>query len=374
MARKGYSDDFMWVLLIAIILLVVVGVFSYFVPYTGPLTNITISEFSPGEVGYTQDYAARTIDLKTFTVGEDQQSLLRSFPQMELITSLFGGNVETYQIAVPDYHLETARGVRIDFSIAQTNQYGNLVMKWNGREVANRKLSSGPYDLFIERQHVRESNTLEVSATGPGMLFWASTVYQLKNVNVNLEYGPQRVIPFEMLPSEMAKFDRAELSSYVTGTGTLRITVNGAHVYSGTPQGVLREEFTLFDAPIRAGQNIITFIDDTGTYTMRDTLFKVFVTGDQSVARHRFNLTDEHFNFLANSIFRGRVMYRIDNIARSGSLDIQMNGRQVPAGTPRVGWNSASFTADMVDVGENVITMGGTGSFDISSAIVGLER
>ena len=374
LAKKGYSDDFMWLLGIALILMIAVGVFSFFVPYTGPLTNITISSFSPGEVGYVDDFVARTIDLKTFTVGEQQTELLKAYPQLEMSTSILGGNREEASINVPDYHLETARGISLSFDVAQTNQYGDLVIKWNGRELISDSLSAGHHEIFIGKEHVRGSNTIEVSAMGPGMLFWASTVYIIKNFNINLEYGPHRIIPFEMLPSEMDRFDRTELSTYATGTGTLIMKINGVQVYSASPTGVIREEFTLFEAPVKPGQNIITFIDPTGTYTLRDTLFKVYIIGDQSMASHRFNLTAEHFHFLANSIFQGKVDYMIERISRPGSIEIEVNGRQLGTSTPRVGWNSAFFTADMVDVGENVIVFKGTGSFEVTEAIVGLER
>jgi hypothetical protein len=371
---RGKVEEFIWVLAIALILIVGVGVFSYFVPYTGPLTNITISTFSPGQVGYVQDFVARSTDLRTFTVGEEQTELLKAWPQMELATSIFGGNSEKANVNVPDYLMETARGVRITFNVYQTNNYGNLVVKWNGREVMNQAVPSRQHEIFIDRTDVRESNSLEAYTTGPGFFFWASSVYIIKNFNVNLEYGPHRVIPFEMLPSDMQKFDRAEIAAYASGTGSLEIRINGVSVYSGSPRGVFKEEFTLFEAPIKAGQNILTLIDETGTYTLRDTVFKVYTTGDQSVAGHRFNMTEEHYNFLAQSIFRGKIDYRIGNIARQGGVEINVNGHQLSTPAPRVGWNSAYFTANVVDVGENQVTFSGTGSFDIPEAIIGLER
>jgi hypothetical protein len=367
-------EEFVWVLLIAIILIIIVGIFSYFVPYTGPYQNITMGSFSPGEVGYVQDYVARSMDLKTFTVGEQQSEPLKSWPQMELATSMLGGNTERAEIGVPDYHLETARGVRITFDLYQTNNYGNLVIRWNGRDVVNGMLPPRQHEVFIDRADVRESNILEVFSTGPGFYFWASSIYIIKNFNVNLEYGPHRVMPFEILPSEMDSFDRAEVSCYASGTGILEIRINGVSVYSGSPAGMLTEGFTLFNAPVRAGQNIITFVDETGTYTLRDTMFRIYITGDQSRASHRFNISEEHYSYLAQSIFRGKVDYMIDGMARQGSIDVELNGHPLSTPAPRTGWNSAYFTAAMASPGENRIVFSGTGSFDISEAIIGLER
>lgn len=372
--RRGEVDDFMWILAIALILIVAVGIFSYFVPYTGPLTNITVSSFSPGEVGYVQDYVSRVIDLRTFTVGEEQLELLKAYPQMELSAGLLGGESEETAINVPNYLMDTARDVTITFDIYQTNNYGNLVVKWNGREIANQALERGRHELFIDREHVKGSNTLEVYTTGPGFMFWASSVYILKNFNVNLMYGPQRIIPFEMLSSEMETFDRVELNAYASGTGTLQVKINGVDVYSGSPTGTLSQQYTLFDAPVRVGQNILTFIDETGTYTLRDTVFRIYTRGDRIVASHRFNMSDENYNFLANSIFTGKVEYLVENIARQGVVDIEVNSRQLSTSEPRLGWNSATFTANLVNPGDNLITISGTGSFRISSVVIGLER
>jgi hypothetical protein len=367
-------DDFVWVLAIALILLIVAGVFSYFVPYTGPLTNITISSFSPGQVGQVENYVSKSIDLRTFTVGEPQTEPLRAWPQLELSASWFGGRGEEADIGVPGYLLETARGVRITFDLYDTNNYGNLVMKWNGREVLNQALQPRQHEVFIDRADVRGSNSLEVYTTGPGMLFWATSMYVIKNFNVNLEYGPQRLIPFEMLPSEMEQFDRVELSAYASGTGTLAVKINGVQVYSDSPQGVVTEEFTLFDAPVRPGQNILTLSDETGTYTLRDAMFRIYLAGESSRASHGFNLTDEHYGFLVQGIFKGKVDYRVENIARQGSVDIAVNGHQLSTPVPSVGWNSAYFTANLVSPGDNQVVFSGTGSFDIPEAVVGLER
>jgi hypothetical protein len=107
---------------------------------------------------------------------------------------------------------------------------------------------------------------------------------------------------------------------------------------------------------------------------MRDTVLRIYTTGDRSVATHRFNLTDEHYGFLANSIFDGRINLMIESTARPGSVEVTLNGRQLSAPVPRPGWNSVPFTANAARPGENVLTITGTGSYFIPEAIVQLER
>jgi hypothetical protein len=367
-------EDFVWVLAIALILLVVVGVFSYFVPYGGIHTNITVGSVSPGEVGYVSDFVARDMQLNTFTVGEDQIEPLRSYPQLELERSWFGGNSEEEEIRINSNYLASARGVMITFDLTQTNSYGNLVIKWNGREIINQQLSERQHNIFIEAEHVKAGNTLEVYTTGPGMMFWASSIYVLKNFNVNLDYGPQRIIPFQITPDEMERFMKAELSAYASGTGRLDIKINGVMVYSEYPRGMITREFTLFDAPMRSGQNILALGDDTGTYTLRDAVFRIYVTGERSSPSSTFEMSEENYNLIDRNILRGRISYRIAGMARPGAVEIRINGREIPTQAPIVGWNSASFTSDDVGPGINTITFSGTGSFDIPEAIISLEN
>ena len=367
-------DDFVWVLGIAIVLLVIAGAFSYFVPYTGPLNNVTISSFSPGQVGEVENYAARSMNLNTFSVGEPHSEALNSWPQMEISAGWLGGRGEQAVVNVPDYLMETSRGVKMTFDLYETNNYGNLVIKWNGREVLNQALQPRQHEVFIDREDVKRSNSMEVYSTGPGMMFWAASIYTIKNFNVNLEYGPQRVVAFEILPSEMQQFGRVELSAYASGTGTLRMLINGVQVYSGTPVGVITEEFNLLDAPISEGQNILTLVDETGTYTLRDAVFRIYLTGEKSRTMKSFNLTQENYNLISQGIFRGKVGYRVENIARPGSIEISVNGNALSVPAPVVGWNSAYFTAGMVSPGDNQVIISGTGSFDIPEVVVGMER
>lgn len=366
-------DDFVYVFIIAVIALAAFGLVGFVGPWFAPVNNVTVDSFSVGEVGYVENYAARTIELRTFTVGQNQTESMVSAKQIDITKGWFGGNEETFAVVVPSYYLDTARGIRISFDVYDTNQYGNLRFKWNGVVLEENAYDNGFHSFLITGEDVKQSNTLTVLCDGPGMMFWASTVYQLKNFNVNLEYGPERVIPFEMLPSEMQEFDRIELSFFGSGTGTLQVKVNGVSVYQGSPRGVEKVDFNLFEAPVKAGQNIITFIDRDGAYTLQDTQMKIFLMSSKAVVTRTFNLTQENYNLMSQG-FQGRINYFVDNIARQGSLEIKLNNKIIPVTTPQVGWNTASFTSSEAVVGDNTLAFSGTGNYQITTTRVELER
>jgi hypothetical protein len=366
-------DDFVYVFIIAVIILAIFGIISFVSPWFAPVNNVTVASLSIGEVGAVTDYAARSVVLRTFTVGEEQTESLVSSPELEISRGWFGGNDEIFSIVVPEYYLETARGVRVSFNVYDSNRYANLKFKWNGVVIEEDDYDSGFHSFLIGRDDVKPSNTLTVMCDGPGMMFWASNVYQLRNFNVNLEYGPERVIPFEMLPSEMQNFERIDVTFFATGTGTLEVKANGVSVYQGYPSGASTVSFNLFDAPVRSGQNIMTFIDRDGTYTLQDTELKIYLATSNVAVTRGFNITQENYNLMLQG-FQGRVNFFIDNIASPGSLEITLNDKVVPVSTPQVGWNTASFTSSDVVAGGNTITFSGTGNYQISTARIELER
>jgi len=366
-------DDFVYVLIIAVILLAVFGVIGFVSPWFSPVNNVTVTTLSVGEVGIVKDYAARNVELRTFTVGQEQTESIVSAPQLDISSGWFGGNEEMFSVVVPEYYLETARGIRISFNVYDTNKYANLKFKWNGVVLEENDYDAGFHSFLINKEDVKASNTLVVMCDGPGMMFWASTMYILKNFNVNLEYGPERVIPYEMLPSEMQTFDRIEVSFFASGTGTLEIKNNGVSIYSGSPSGAETVKFNMLESPVWSGQNIMTFIDKTGSYTLQDTQLKVFLATSNVDVTRVFNITQENYNLMVQG-FQGRVNYFVDNIASPGSLEITMNGYIIPVSTPQVGWNTASFTSSEALVGENTITFSGTGNYQITTARVELER
>ena len=167
-------EDFFYVLIAALILIGIFMAVSALWPYspggTGPggTENITVSEFSLGTVGYAEDQPVSS-GLGTFTVGETQEEVLKSVPQIEISSGWFGGNVEEYTIQVPSHYRESMRDILLSFNVYDTNQYGNLNVKWNGKNFYNEKAPRSRVVVDIDANYIEDENTLEISADGPGL-------------------------------------------------------------------------------------------------------------------------------------------------------------------------------------------------------------
>ncbi len=364
-------EDFVYLLAIAIVLLVAIGIFATYAPVTPPADYIPVAEFSGGYVGISNQ-ASRTISLGSFSVGEVQKYNLRTVPQMEISSGWFGSQRKKYQISVPEWFISTKRGIRISFDVTETNRYGNLVVKWNGKEYFSKRAEEKRYSVFINGSAVKSSNSLEIYCDGPGMLFWASTVYVLKNLNVNLEYGPDRLVAFQLIPEEVSMFDRGEITFYGSGTGSMEIKVNGMKIFNVSSHGLSKAEFGYGDAPLKAGNNILTFSDRTGTYSVQDAELRIFLFNNKTVLLRQFNLTPQNFDLLQKNVMKGRIDYKVDSVIRNAPLMISINDNSLGPLFPVEGWNSADFGSAQAQEGENDIRFSSVGGYQISEIKIGL--
>lgn len=369
-------DDFIPVFIVAIVFIVIMLLVGAFVSFPAPPMNITVADVGDiGEVGYLTDYPSKTLDLKTFTVGETQEDNLKAIPQVNVYRNLITAHTEKFIIEVPEWYQTTQRGLWINFYIYEQSaaQFSRLVIKWNGLEVFNHGSAATEQSIFIDKIRIKGSNTLEIDAQFNPWWFWATSTYTLKDFNVNLEYGPEKLIPFELLASELQVFNRGEVTFDASGGCDLIVRVNGIDIYSGRPDGEQTIEFTYQDVPITPGGNILAFISTDGICQLKDSKFKIYLVGNQVVVTRKFDMTRENYNLLGQD-FTGKINYKIDNIMRTGSLVIKMNGRDLPVPTPRTGQNSVTFTQSDAQEVDNKLSFSGTGAFDISNVVVTLER
>ena len=372
--EKGV-EDFLYVLVAAIVIMVVFALISPLVPTGGVPGEFTaIEEFEMGSVGFIEEVPAKSITLGSFTVGMAQSQVLRSFDRMEVQASMFGQQGQKYTITVPEWYRELMDKVRIDFRVDSTNMYGDLIIKWNGKTVYQDKAHPRTYHIEVDRSYVENTNSLDVYCAGPGVMFWASTVYRLKDFKVNVEYGPIKLVPFEIFQNELQTFQRGEVSFYAVGDARLNIKVNGVDIYNQVPIGADTAEFQFTDVPLKMGDNIISFSTAGGPVQMFDTKLKVYLLTNEITRQRVFNVTDEQYTSLQQVTGKGRVEYVINNIAREGSMKIKLNGNDLAVPVPVVGTNIVYFSSDQAQEGLNTIDFSATGSFEVSTVKVGIEK
>jgi len=374
-------DDFIYVLVIALVLIAIFTIVSVMWPYSGvPGTpggpdigeNITVAELSIGEVGYAENQP-KSSPLGTFTVGETQTNELKKVPQLEISAGWFGGNKETFKIEIPSYYTDSLRGIVIAFNVYDTNQYGNLNVRWNGKDFYNEKVPRGSYTVRVDSNYIDDVNELEISSDGPGLAFWAATVYTLRDFKVNLEYGPSKLIAFTLAQSDLDAFTKGELEFIGFGTSNLRVKINGYKIWDQVPDGVETIGFNYTDVPLRLGENILSLDCPTGQATLNNAELSVYVLTNQITRTRSFDMTENHYNLMDQQAYTGTLRFKVDSINRPGEISIELNGNALSlagTGIVRQGWNTATFDASDAMSGSNTLEFSGNGYWDISEVQV----
>jgi hypothetical protein len=364
-------EDFIYLLVAAIVVVIALVGFSQFfniVPLEAE--DSVIEEFSLGVVGFSQDVASETISLGTLKVGETQEEALKKVLEVKVSRGVASGEDEEFTVNVPSYLQDLIKGVRVTWvTDISSNPVGNMRIVWNGKLVYNGK-PSGRVVFDIDKEYVVEENNVKVTADGPGLAFWDSTIYVLRDFEVKLLYGPQRIFSFTLTPNELQIFNKGEVGFFGSGSN-LDIKVNGVQIYSKSPAGSEKVEFDINSVPINSGNNIVAFISPQGA-TLSGAYIKVFLLGNQLKKLRSFSLDQVQLDQLAQG-WKGKVIFNVNKFIKSGILSVKINGNELDIQTVQKGDNTIYFGLDDVVLGKNSMEFSGTGSWEIDSVKVALS-
>lgn len=333
-----------------------------------------LASFELGKVGVSQSEVTRAIKFGSFTLGQTQSESLREMSSLSASKSYVGADTKNFDVNVDDNILNNIKDIKISFDMGDTNLYGNLIIKWNDKVVFDKLANLNRYDVIIQPADVKESNTLEVSASPPGMYFWASTYYTLNNFAVAAEYGPEKFMSFRVYPNEIESWSKGVLRFYTTSgqSGEIRAKLNGADIYSSTnPEHVVVKEFQYSELGnmLKIGDNVLSF-KSTGVMELDDVEFDVVMSAGSTTSERGLSVTKDDMALLAKG--KGRIQYSVDNVYKQGILSIKINTNQLNVQTVRSGNNTVDFAAGDVFEGANTISFAGSGSWDISNVKVGI--
>ena len=361
-------------IIIFIVLAVLLAVSAYFPYYPEgvPKEIRVIYEFTAGNIGFSENYISRTQDFGSFGVGIPQQSTLKSVPRMEIMAALFSSSSEQFTVNAPN--IEWVKSGSMSFTVDKTNKYGNLIILWNGAELYNDKASEGTHKISLTSSQIKEENTLQILAQGPGMLFWASTVYKISSFELKAEYGPAKFIDFTVSQDELESLDKFDLSWFTASrSGILTVKVNGENIYSASPQrqeSVNFTDSTLITTSIKPGTNRLTFVAVNGSFELQDVMLNTRVSKNQRTIKERFDVKESQLNSLRAK--GGVVRLYVESIENDGELRVKFNEQGIGSAEAKSGWNSISFKADALETGSNWVEISGTGTFDVGDVSIAL--
>lgn len=328
-----------------------------------------ITSFDLGRVGTSDSEIARTVQFGSFTLGRTQSESLKEMSRLSVSKGYFGSDSKVFELGVNENVLSNLKDVKISFDMDETNLYGNLIIKWNGKTFFNRLANLNEYDVYVPAENVKDANTLEISAGDPGLYFWAATQYNVRNFKVEAEYGPEKIFSFKIFPSEVETWNKGKLKFYTTSgqEGDITVKLNGVEILrEKDPEHLVVNEFDYSEIGnvMKIGDNILSFKSDQ-QFTIDDVEFEISIAGSTVTKERSVNVTESQLNSLRGG--KGTLCFDVDNIYRPGVLSIKINDNQLNVQTVRTGENTVEFRPEDLRKGSNTIRFSGSGSWDINN-------
>lgn len=341
-------------------------------------SKIDVASMSQFFLGFTKEDKARTINYDSFVIGANSSMKARGVLVQDIANGLFSYKDLSLDIDLQPATVTEAVAGSVSLEITSTNNYGDLVVSWNGKEYYNDKPAVGKVAVNIPKESIKESNILIVKSTGPGARFWASSFYALQNVHFDVITKSKRSLFFDVFPEEIPAWSSGVLNfrmaDYSTAAGKLKASINGKDIYSRFPKQT--DSIEIGPTDIRSGKNVITLESDS-TFSLSNVFLNVFLWRNRTVGvSTSFKLNGDDLFLLNSSKFSGVVEINVGSVLKPAPIEIRFNssrGVKSVFVTELKDTVDAKFGADQVNEGNNTMTLLSDGSMEIKSVDIFLQ-
>ena len=232
---------------------------------------------------------------------------------------------------------------------------GNLIIYLNGQEVFNQAVSTRSI-APIPLSGLNTTNTITFSASSVGFAFWSTNSYTLSNVKVTADVtdlsGASASERFSISQDEFNAMDSATLSFVpVCNTpGKIELQVNGASLYSGTPDCGGLNTLEVAPSRLQPGENTMSFSTRDADIVLDQASITTTAKQQQNQA-FTFNIDPQQ---VQGKVITLNVLFA-DNTDKRGT--IVLNGKSIPLSA------QSTFTtpiAQYIQPGVNTITFQAT--------------
>jgi hypothetical protein len=199
------------------------------VPIAINVQNITSVEF------LTHTFAVEDFSI-SFISGS---KLLDMQSNVEVSKGYFSENSLNLVGVLEENELKNVINSYIRLVVSDTNKLGNLVVELNGQEVYNRPTDVGEVIIPVNISLLTRSNVAKIKATNPGWMFWANTVYRIREASFSVDFKgvTTKEVFLNLTSQEVSGFNHIKFNSLISyeQPPRLRIKVNEQTVYLGKP-------------------------------------------------------------------------------------------------------------------------------------------
>ncbi len=239
-------------------------------------------------VKVAEKVSSKTFDLGSFEVSFRKGTKVVGSKEDSIVSQgYFSGKSPEEVFNVDDKDLQLVNGGSISILIDDTNGLGSLIVLFNEQEVYNKISGAGEIKISLDSSKIKKPNTITIKASTPGIMFWAETVYVLKNMkfSISTEGSLAEEKAFVLQPKESQNFEHVQLTynvkDYLVPVPKLKIKLNDQTVFDSVPTtGVFNRNFDKDVSGNRLKletQNTVSFsFEKEGFYSIGDAVLTVF--------------------------------------------------------------------------------------------------
>ncbi len=274
---------------------------------------------------------------------------------------------------------QNTKRVTLNFYVDKAS--GELKIKLNGRTVYSEEVGSGAQIIDLNKNLLKGENELEFFASGPGIAFWQTNTFNLKNIILKQEFeriNTREERRFTLTNSEIQSMSRATLKYTQVcnqrlegGTTLLDISINDQRVESLRISCVTTDqELEIGPKYFIGGQNTITFTLEEGDFSFNQIVLKTQSKEIRDKA-HQFSIPAKEFEKIKSGEKSVRLELLFAQERKQKNARLGINNNELLINTA-----DNSFSRDITDLvvdGTNFLRIVPSNSFTVNSLKVILE-
>ncbi|MDY6770591.1 MAG: hypothetical protein SV186_01390 [Candidatus Nanohaloarchaea archaeon] len=265
----------------------------------------------------------------------------------------------------------------LTFTVAGARPIGDLVVKLNGETVRTLKPDAGERRTIKLTNISKGTNTVLLTAKGPGYQFWTSTRYEMRDVTFTLKDDAVRknLDTFRLYNYEVEGFDTGTVRFFVNedvrATAPLKVDINGETIWTGTP--IKRNlpytvSFASATTGLHPGENTISFYSQPGAqYTLSNVQMDVqyLATTNTQTVQKTFNIPLVKYQLFGKQ--DGKIAFDIERIGVRAPITIKLPHKTFTVTPDTGGTKTLTFSKSAVNQGQNTVTITTSGNYEIGN-------
>ncbi len=266
---------------------------------------------------------------------DPEETVLPLAQQLEVSKSFWSDKSKTVTFTLENTNVQSA-----DLYFFVVEGEGELTITVNGATIFEGEVESSTIPIRIPALYLRKNNRITFSAESPGINFFASHTYRLKEVALKLQQQiahakEQRT--FTLTKTEFPYLERLSLVYFtncqrIQDRGTLSTSLNGRLIdrhAAVCEVGPLAQDLPL--ATARAGTNSLTFEVDQGNYILEQLVLEKELNVI-SFQHYTFTVNADRHADIKNGYSTAIITLHLDGNVRKVA-DILVNGVLFPMDT-----------------------------------------